>query len=153
MAAVTVVGAHHTGFSVSSLDRSLAFYVDLLGCEVLWRREITPRWFQEIVGVPDCLVKRAQLRIPGSGHVLELLEYATPRGTAVDSAPNNPGVPHLCLLVDDLVAAHRELQARGVRFRSRPVPITDGAGAGGQALYLLDPDGIIVELYQPPRPA
>jgi catechol 2,3-dioxygenase-like lactoylglutathione lyase family enzyme len=148
-----VVGAHHTGFSVSNLERSLAFYVDLLGCQVLWQREITPGWFQEVVAVPGCLVKRAQLRIPGSEHVLELMEYATPRGVAVDSQPNNPGVPHLCLLVDDLGVTHQELQARGVRFRSPPVPITDGAGAGGQALYLIDPDGIIVELYQPPRPA
>ena len=37
-----VTGADHTSFTVSNLDRSLAFYVDLLGCEILWRRnEIT----------------------------------------------------------------------------------------------------------------
>ena len=34
-----IVGAHHTGYTVSDLERSLRFYVGLLGCELLWRRE------------------------------------------------------------------------------------------------------------------
>jgi len=147
-----IVGAHHTGLSVADLERSLEFYVDMLGCDVLWRREETPPWLQEIVGFPGCVVKRAQLRIPGGGHVLELLEYATPRGAAVDTHTNNPGTAHLCLLVEDLEEAYAALRARGARFRSPPVRIADGPSRGGLALYLLDPDGIAVELFQPPRP-
>ena len=30
---------HHTGYTVSDLDRSVAFYRDLLGCEVLATQE------------------------------------------------------------------------------------------------------------------
>lgn len=33
-----IVGARHAGITVSDLDRSLAFYCDLLGLELLWRR-------------------------------------------------------------------------------------------------------------------
>ena len=47
-------------------------------------------------------------------------------------------------------AAYEELKARGVEFRSPPVEITAGANQGGWGVYLLDPDGITVELFQRP---
>src|SRR5437867_6366582 len=75
-----ITGADHTSFTVSNLERSLAFYVGLLGCELIWQREITNQYFRDIVGIPDCVVKAAHLRIPGSTHRLELFEYVVPRG-------------------------------------------------------------------------
>ena len=36
-------------------------------------------------------------------------------------------------------------------FFSPPVEIDTGINTGGFALYLRDPDGIILELFQPPR--
>ena len=44
------------------------------------------------------------------------------------------------------------LRAAGVvSFVSPPVVVDTGVNAGGCALYLHDPDGIPVELFQPPR--
>jgi catechol 2,3-dioxygenase-like lactoylglutathione lyase family enzyme len=44
-----------------------------------------------------------------------------------------------------------ELQAEGLGlFLSPYVEFTDGPDAGLRAVYLRDPDGIIVELSQPP---
>jgi catechol 2,3-dioxygenase-like lactoylglutathione lyase family enzyme len=146
-----ITGVYHTSYTVSNLERSLEFYAGLLGCEVLWQREITNQYFREIVGFPDCVVKAAHLRIPGSAHVLELFEYVTPRGTPADVRTNNPGSSHLSLYVEDLPAAYEELQARGIRFRSPPVAIDAGVNKGGYALYMFDPDGISVELFQPPK--
>ncbi|HZQ07374.1 MAG TPA: VOC family protein, partial [Anaerolineae bacterium] len=62
---------------------------------------------------------------------------------------NNPGSSHLAFYVDDLPAAYRELQAQGVRFRSAPIMIDKGVNTGGYSVYMLDPDGITVELFQP----
>src|SRR5690606_36151613 len=101
-------------------------------------------------GLPGCVVKAAHLRVPGSSHKLELFEYVTPPGAPVDTRPNNPGAAHLSLYVDDLLAAYAALQAEGVTFRSAPVAIDAGANRGGFAIYLLDPDGINVELFQKP---
>jgi catechol 2,3-dioxygenase-like lactoylglutathione lyase family enzyme len=33
-----IIGADHTSYTVSNLERSLEFYVDLLGFDVLWQR-------------------------------------------------------------------------------------------------------------------
>ena len=144
-----VSGVHHTSYTVANLERSLEFYCYLLGCEVIWRREITDRYFRAIVAFSDSVVNGAQLRIPGSDHILELFEYVQPRGQTVDMNTNNPGNSHLCFLVDDLQAAYEGLSAAGVEFKSPPVAVDVGANAGALAAYLVDPDGISVELFQP----
>ena len=112
-----IVGAHHTSYTVSNIERSKRFYCDLLGCELLWEREIVDKYFRDIVAFPDSVVKAAELRIPGSDHVLELFEYVHPRGAKPDMSTNNPGSSHLAFLVDDLRAAYEELSAKGVKFQ------------------------------------
>ncbi len=146
-----IIGAEHTSFTVSNLDQSLAFYVDRLGLEILHiRPEITNRYFREIIGFPEGIVRGAFLRIPGTDHRLELFEFVAPRGAPADIRTNNPGSAHLALLVDDLWAAYQELKAKGVRFRSPPVALDEGPNVGGVSVYMLDPDGITLELFQPP---
>src|SRR5439155_24344611 len=98
----TIQGAHHTSFTVANLDRSLAFFRDLLGLDVLFTREIGDAYFGKIVGLPGCRVKAALLRIPGSTHHLELFEYLTPSGQGCQPRPCDPGSCHLSFLVDDL---------------------------------------------------
>jgi len=151
---VKITGADHTSYTVSNLERSLAFYVGVLGCEILWQREIANAYISQIVGLSGCSVKAAHLRIPGSEHHLELFEYVRPTGLRADVRTNNVGSSHISFLVDDLPAAYEELKAIGVQFRSSPVEITSGPHKGGWGIYLLDPDGITVELFQPSnRPA
>ena len=142
---------HHTSFTVSDLERSLAFYEGLLGCEIVATQEKKGGYLAAIVGDPSAHVRMAHLRVPGTEHLLELFEYVTPDGTAVDLKPWNIGVSHICFIVDDLPALYAALLDRGVQsFVSPPVEVDTGVNAGGYALYLRDPDGVIVELFQPP---
>jgi catechol 2,3-dioxygenase-like lactoylglutathione lyase family enzyme len=146
-----VVGAHHTSFTVADLDRSLAFFRDRLGLEVVFRREVHDDYFGRIVGLPGCRVRAALLRIPGSAHHVELFEYLTPRGRACTPQPCDPGSAHLSLLVDDLPAFCEGLRAEGVALVGAPVVIDAGPNAGGWGVYLRDPNGVLIELFQPPR--
>jgi catechol 2,3-dioxygenase-like lactoylglutathione lyase family enzyme len=147
---VKITGADHTSYTVSNLERSLEFYHDLLGFEVLHiRPQITSHYFREIVGYPEGVIKGAYLAIPGTSHKLELFEYVNPRGTPLDTRNNNPGSSHLAFYVDDLAALYEALKARGVQFRSAPVYMDEGPNEGGWAVYMLDPDGITIELFQP----
>ncbi|MCC7447612.1 MAG: VOC family protein [Anaerolineae bacterium] len=148
-----ITGADHTSYTVANLERSLAFYVDILGYELLWQRENSNQYLRDIVGFPDAVIKQAHLRIPGTTHKLELFEYVTPRGTPADVRTNNPGSSHISLLVEDLQSMYEELKAKGVQFRSPPIPINAGVNTGGAALYMLDPDGITIELFEPGKPA
>jgi catechol 2,3-dioxygenase-like lactoylglutathione lyase family enzyme len=147
-------GIHHTGYTVSDLDRSLDFYEGLLGLELIGRQDKQGGYLGAIVGYPDAHVRQAHLRVPGDGHVVELFEYLAPDGIAPPhSEPKNVGTPHLCLLTDDLAALYERLVAAGVdSFVSPPVLVDTGFNTGGYGLYLRDPDGILVELFQPAPP-
>jgi catechol 2,3-dioxygenase-like lactoylglutathione lyase family enzyme len=146
-----IVGAHHTSFTVVDLERSVAFFRDALGLDLLYVREIRDDYFGRIVGLPGCAVKAALLRLPGSGHHIELFQYLEPHGEAYQPRPCDPGSSHLSLLVDDLPGLAAELRERGVNFVSEPILITAGPNRGGYGVYLRDPNGILIELFQPPR--
>jgi catechol 2,3-dioxygenase-like lactoylglutathione lyase family enzyme len=144
---------HHTGYTVSDLDASLRFYRDLLGCELLATQEKQGGYLAAIVGYPDAHVRMAHLRAPASTHVIELFQYLTPAPGRCELEPRNVGTAHLCFLVSDLEATYGRLVAAGIdSFFSPPVTVDAGINAGGSALYLRDPDGIVLELFQPPAP-
>jgi lactoylglutathione lyase len=149
-----IVGTHHTSFTVADLDRSVAFFRDVLGLELLQRRQIRDDYFGRIVGLPGCVVEAALFRLPGAGHHLELFQYLEPHGRAVHPRPCDPGSCHLSFLVEDLPGLHAELRSKGVSFVSEPVEITAGPNRGGYGLYLHDPNGILIEFFQlPVRPS
>jgi catechol 2,3-dioxygenase-like lactoylglutathione lyase family enzyme len=144
-----IIGAHHTSWTVRDTERSIAFYRDLLGFELIVDRPaVTLEYFRAIIGFPDAVVHNALLRIPGTNHLLELNGYKHPPGQPQQTAPNNPATGHICYMVDDLRAMYPHLQAAGVEFISPPIYLDQGPNKGGWALYMKDPDGIVVELLQ-----
>jgi catechol 2,3-dioxygenase-like lactoylglutathione lyase family enzyme len=143
---------HHTGYTVSDLDRSVAFYRDLMGMEVVAQQEKQGGYLAAIVGYPDAHVRMAHLRVPGDDHVVELFQYLAPAGAVPERIePRDVGTAHLCFVVDDLPAAYRRLVEAGVEtFVSPPVEVDTGINTGGYGIYLRDPDGIVLEIFQPP---
>ena len=146
---------YHTGFTVSDIERSIAFYRDVLGMKLLKRQTGTAPYLATVTVFPGVRLEAAFLQPAGVGSVLELLQYVSHPAPATDRATNRPGNAHLCFRIDDLRSACAELERRGVTLVSGPTEITAGAHAGGWAVYLRDPDGFTVELYQSPpaRPA
>jgi catechol 2,3-dioxygenase-like lactoylglutathione lyase family enzyme len=142
----------HTGFTVSDLERSLTFYRNVLDFEVFAEGEREGGYFAEIVGYPDTHVRMALVRPRGSDHHIELFQYVSPPPRTVGLEPRLVGATHVCLIVNDLPALYSRLHDAGVdSFFTPPVEVDSGINAGGFALYLRDPDGIILELFQPPR--
>jgi lactoylglutathione lyase len=149
-----ILGSHHTGFTVSSLERSLSFYLGLLGGELVVEAAPPPGgYIAELLGYQEARVRLVQVRLPGSSHLLELMEIEEPPGIAVPVEPRRIGCAHLCIVVADLPDTWRRLRAAGVRFVSEPVQMTGGANPGGWGVYARDPDGIIVQLVQRARPS
>lgn len=145
----------HVSFTVRDLERSVRWYTKVLGLEYVRGQEQANPYTARLVGFPDVHLKVAQLRIPGqalgrSQHHIELVEYVQPAGDAIPLETNRPGVGHWAFQVDDLRAEYNRLLALGVRFKSAPNHITAGVNKDGWAVYLTDPDGITLELVQPP---
>jgi catechol 2,3-dioxygenase-like lactoylglutathione lyase family enzyme len=141
---------HHTGLTVRDLARSLAFYRDVVGMEVVFEQEKEGGYLAAIVGYPGAHVRMAHLVFPGDSHRLELFQYVRPESRGEPGEPRDVGITHVCLRVSDIQALAGRLEAAGAAFFSRPVDVDPGANAGGRGVYLRDPDGIVLELFQPP---
>src|SRR5213596_2810259 len=76
-AAFRIIAAHHTGITVSDLERSLAFWRDVLGFELSHTAHQTGEMAEQITGVKGAELKLAVVKAPG-GHKIELLEYLAP---------------------------------------------------------------------------
>ena len=148
-------GVFHFSFTVSDIERSLIWYRDVLGLELVHRQRQDNAYTKTLVGLPDAALEVAQFRIPGvepemSSHVLELVEYISPRGETVPLRPRDVGGAHMCFVVPNAETEYRRLMRHGVLFYNPPVEITEGINRGGRACYFLDPDGITLELHEPP---
>jgi len=152
------LGIHHTAFTVADLERSLAFYVGQLGFRLVLRKVLEGPAIAELVGVPGATLSLALLQAGGEEIAplsagaarLELIQYLTPAGRPYDRGNHDVGSGHVAVVVADLDAVYQRLQAQEVHFNCPPQLISEGDFAGWKGTYLRDPDGITVELLQPP---
>lgn len=140
----------HFGFVVTNLEKSLAFYQGLLGLELIGTTEREGEDISRIVGLPGVRLKAAFLRFPPDGPSMELIQYLSPEGNPVDTLPCNAGNGHIAFRTEAIHTVHAELVAKGIRLKGEPVKIESGINKGGWAIYFQDPDGISLELWQPP---
>jgi catechol 2,3-dioxygenase-like lactoylglutathione lyase family enzyme len=143
-----ITSVNHTSFTVGDLDRSVSFYRDLLGMELISLAGRDPGFVERITGIPGANVQVAYLQAPG--HRLELIQYLSPSGKKLDLQTNNVGCAHVGFNVDDLPRMYAELKVKGVQFKSAPQQVPAGPNKGTLAVYFMDPDGIPLELLQTP---
>jgi glyoxylase I family protein len=146
-----IIAADHTGITVSNLERSLAFWRDILGFELSHKSHQTGDMAREITGVTGAEIMLAVVKAPG-GHKIELLEYLAPadRKQHVDFRPCDVGHVHVALIVDDLEAVLQKIAQPGWEPAGIPQTLTTGPNAGKRVIYVRDPDGTTIELMELP---
>ena len=148
--AFRIISADHTGITVSNLERSLAFWCDVLGFELSHTAHQTGELAKEITGVAGAEIKLAVLKAPG-GHKIELLEYLAPLDRKqVALRPSDVGSVHVALIVNDLDAVLDRIAASGWKAAGKPQTLKTGPNAGKRVVYVRDPDGTTIEFMQPP---
>lgn len=129
----------YTGLRVRDIERSLRFYTEVIGMEVVEPLES----FEPTRG------KAVTLRSPGSSQLLELnwYEEGSQFGTAYTHGEE---LDHLGFEVENLQDAVERLEEKGVEVVVRPGTI--GATLGWREAFVKDPDGIWIELVQRKKP-
>lgn len=126
-----LIGFEHAGMTVADLDRTIAFYCDLLGLELVLRK---PQKVGELAF------------LDAGGGMLEIV--ASPgAGRAKDVEPGTAGVRHLTFAVSDVDGLVAELEAAGVEITERPRDAYN-TELIRRVAFCRDPDGIIVELIE-----
>ena len=143
-----IISADHTGITVSNLERSLAFWRDVLGFEFSHTAHQKGELAQEITGVEGAELKLAVLKTPGR-HKIELLEYLAPADRKrTNFRPCDVGFVHVALLVEDLNTVLDRIVFSGWKTAGQPQILTKGPNAGKRVVYVRDPDGTTIELMQ-----
>lgn len=136
----------HFGIQVADLERSLHFYCDLLGLVVARRVVLDDELTRVLVGYPTATLHIAHLKLPDTSALLEVIEYDGVAESPIDTSTGHPGTCHVCFHVDDLDSVYRRLKAAGVQSVSDVLTLQAPPFEEGKVVYVLDPDGIRVEL-------
>ena len=146
---------YHTGFVVSDLERSVAFYTGVLGMRVERPpTELAGEWISGVVGYPRTRLRSAFVGI-GDGHSIELLQYLSPAGSRAPNPPdrNRVGAAHAGMIVDDANGWYRRLRSAGVEVIGPPSLRDVEYPWARYAFYFRDPDGNWLEFAErAPRP-
>jgi catechol 2,3-dioxygenase-like lactoylglutathione lyase family enzyme len=135
----------HVGLSVASLERSIAFYRDVLGFTVDRILDVPPDMrLGDVVGLPPCTARIAHLTLGPA--MLELFEYGEPQGRPIpaDRSHADHGFNHIGLTSTDTRADCTRLHALGVEFIGEPLEFRPGVWI----VYFRGPDGEICELRE-----
>jgi len=140
----------HFAITVSDLERSLAFYRDLLGLREVERHRLEGAGIEQMTAKPGVVMQVVRLGAPDTpGILLDLQQYLSPVGRQSDSKLGDVANAHLCFGVPDLLATCRELKARGVELFSEPVTFDLDFGQV-RVVFMKDPDGFVLELVEAP---
>jgi len=140
---------NHVGISVSNIDRSVAFYRDLLAMEVFF----APQPFGGSIYETIMRLKGAKGRVAvmrKADMEIELFEYLTPvpQPRSADREAYEHGISHFSFEVTDIKSEYERLSAAGVRFHCPPQNFQVAL-----ATWARDPDGNVFELVEPIREA
>lgn len=143
-------GFRHIGLVVSDLDRLRKFYECCFGFHIVRECHESGAFIDRLIGIPETRVTTVKMALGVDGIiVLELLCFRKPSIVKRDNTrPNNLGLTHFALTVDDISTAVDLVLENGGSVTSKAQISPDGQVL---ASYCCDPEGNLIELVEERR--
>jgi catechol 2,3-dioxygenase-like lactoylglutathione lyase family enzyme len=143
------------GFTVADADREANFFVKVLHFQQVSDFHVSGSEYDKMEGVFNANLRIVHLKL--GEQMVELTQYVSPptgRPIPVPSYSNDAWFEHLAIVVADMTAAYKILQANNVQqISGEPITIPESnpGAAGIKAIKFRDPEGHDLELiYFPP---
>jgi len=134
---------HHTGLSVTDMERSLELYRDILGMEVEWDLTIKDiPAFGTIIGLPGVEERIAMMKLNNCR--IELFQFYEPKGKKTERRQCDIGYMHVAFVVDELDDICRKLEEKGIEFYSKAEDLGTFS-----VIFFKGFDGETIELMMP----
>lgn len=139
---------NHVGLTVTDLEASVAFYVDVVGMElVLPGFRTGGQWFDALTENSGAVIEAALL---SAGDLsLQLVQYHEAGNPEALTGHNRVGNLHLSFDVEDAQTKHAQLRGRP---ECRATAVVQLPVEGYMSFYVRDPDGVPVEFLESPKP-
>jgi lactoylglutathione lyase len=143
---------------VRNLDRSIAFYRDVIGLEILEQKDLRGPGIAGLVGYEDGRLRIVHLGTPGSTSGWVGLYELTEARPAVESVPPAPQAHRVSYGQATAVFESNEIDAVVARLRASGAPLLKepseypipprGGSPGGTLVEVIvfDPDGVLVSV-------
>lgn len=148
-------GTDHIGFTVPDIEAATRFFVDIIGCEVVY--EIGPfvaddDWMEIHLGVhPRAVVKTLRMLRCKNGPAFELFEYELEGASHVPPPNSDVGAAHLGFVVENIDEVVVYLKSKKVDVQGEPTTMEEGPTEGLTWVYFLAPWGMQLELVSYPK--
>ncbi len=138
-------------FTVTDLERTVAFYRDVVGMRLVGRKhrqadDLGAALFGDGPRAAEILIADMEL----GGFRVEFIQYVDPPVLPYPGDPSVAGSAHIAILATDIESEYRRLLAAGVRFHTPVRAVRDPGRPVWKWCYFRDPDGICVELVESP---
>jgi glyoxylase I family protein len=140
-----IVEVRHFGIVVKNLKKSLEFYQDILGFEIIKQNNEVGKHLDKMLGLNDVKVKTTKIGIKNGTTLIELLEYSSPNSELIKKKINDLGVSHFALTVKNLDKLIPILKNKGIRINSDTVMSPDRKV---KVVFCFDPDETPIELVE-----
>jgi glyoxylase I family protein len=147
--AVALQGFSHIGICVSDIERSKAFYVDVLGFTELYALDIVgdevAATMEQSGAFRSAMLLRGDVRI----ELLQWIDVAT-TGSGTRKPMTELGFTHLSFRVDDVHELTEAVRAAGGEIHEHTLTVMGGAGdeSAVRLIYCTDPDGTRIEFME-----
>ena len=138
-----ITSINHFSFTVSDLERSISFYRDFLGLELISDCERDEEFSTRVTGIKGAKLDIAYIR--ASNCCIELIEYPAEISKKIDTSTCNVGSSHICFNVDDFDSWIEKINANEYRICGEVCLVPAGPNKGKQVVYFEDPDGNTIE--------
>lgn len=134
----------HVGITVSDMQRSVAFYRDVLGFEVIGTGEAFDEEDKPLDLVGVHLLSTA---MKCDDCQIELLQFLSPPGKTRAPKMSDAGCVHMALAVNDIQAVYEKLVQAGAQVNAPPQKDESGY-EWAYWMFFQDPDGTMIEVVQ-----